>query len=130
MADEKDTTQEEFPIEPPKDKGSQAPGIPLMFQQNIAPAAVKQQHLVPHPCQKGDIYYGYDGINFKRIAIGLVGQVLTVVNGIPAWKYLLTTGAAASRPSAGTFAGQQYYATDTFAFSVWSGSVWKSTTLA
>ena len=102
----------------------------LIFQQDIASGAIKQQALVPSPCQKGDIYYGGDGVNFKRVGIGLSNQVLTVISGVPTWKYLLTTGIASARPTSGTFAGQQFFSTDTWVLSIWTGAAWKTTTLS
>lgn len=122
MEDEKQANQK------PKSQnttGFQDPNS-LIFQQQLAPGAVVQQSLVSNPSQKGDIYYGGDGVRFKRIGIGLPGQVLTVVNGIPVWSYLLSSGLAAARPTSGTFTGQQYLATDTGNVSIWQGSSWIS----
>ena len=104
--------------------------IGLVYQQNIVPGVIKQQALVPHPCQKADIYYGKDGVNFSRLPIGSTGQVLTVVGGVPVWQFLLTTGLAVNRPTSGAFIGAMYYATNTFVLSIWNGSVWKSSTFA
>lgn len=110
----------------PNDPNQNIPSY-YVLSQNLAPNAVNQQHLLASPVAKGDIYYGRDGVHFARVGIGLTGQVLTVSNGVPVWQYLLTTGVAASRPTSGAFTGAQYFSTDTFILSVWTGSVWKST---
>lgn len=104
------------------------PGL-FITQESIAPAAIKQRHLVAAPTRRGDIYFGSDGNAFANLPVGLTGQVLTVLDGVPSWEYLLTTGLAASRPSSGTFVGQQYFATDTHVLSIWDGSTWRTTTL-
>lgn len=102
----------------------------FITQESIGQGAIKQRHLVPSPTRKGDLYYGKDGNSFANLPIGKVGQVLTVSGGVPIWQYLLTTGVAANRPTTGAFTGAQYFATDTFALSVWTGAAWKSVTLS
>jgi hypothetical protein len=102
---------------------------PFLFPQDLAPGSVVQQHLVPNPSSKGDIYFGLDGVRFARIAIGKIGQVLTVASGVPAWSYLLTTGIASARPTTGAFTGAQFFATDTKVLSIWDGATWRTTTL-
>lgn len=42
---------------------------------------------------------------------------------------VIQTGTAAKRPD-GSSHTKAYFATDTLAFSIWTGSAWKSTTLA
>lgn len=103
--------------------------VPNMYilSQNIAPGAINQQHLLSSPVAKGDLYYGRDGVHFARLAIGSTGQVLTVSAGVPIWKFLLTTGVAASRPTSGSFTGAQYFSTDTHILSIWNGAAWFST---
>lgn len=98
-----------------------------VMSQNIAPGAINQQHLLASPVAKSDLYYGRDGVHFARLAIGLIGQVLTVSNGVPAWQYLMTTGVAANRPTSGSFTGAQYFSTDTHILSIWNGAAWFST---
>ena len=58
----------------------------FITQESIAPAAIKQRHLVPSPTQKGDIYYGKDGNSFANLPIGRSNQYLTVTGGVPAWQ--------------------------------------------
>lgn len=70
-----DTTQPDNKIGSP---------IPIISQQNIAPGAIKQRHLVPSPTQKGDMYYGSNG-GFANLPVGTSGQVLTILNGVPVW---------------------------------------------
>jgi hypothetical protein len=43
---------------------------------------------------------------------------------------MIRAGLAANRPTSGEKAGACYFATDSFVLSVWTGSVWKDTTLA
>lgn len=57
----------------------------VITQDSILPSTIKQRHLVASPTQVGDLYYGLGG-NFGNLKIGTVNQILTVVNGIPAWK--------------------------------------------
>lgn len=104
--------------------------IALITAPQILPGAIKQLHLSPNIPRKGDIYYGRDGANFINLGIGTTGQQLMVINGLPSWQSFPRTGVAASRPTSGRFTGDQYFATDTFALSVWTGALWKSTTLA
>lgn len=108
----------------------QGTGNLFIFQENIAPYSIKQQHLVSSPSRKGDIYVGLDGVNFTNIKLGNLGQVLTVRNGMPAWADAMLEGLAADRPTSGEFTGQIYAATDTFAVSIWFGSAWKSATFS
>ena len=42
----------------------------------------------------------------------------------------IRSGTAANRPTSGEKAGAAWFATDTFVLSVWTGSAWKTTTLA
>ena len=42
----------------------------------------------------------------------------------------IRAGLAADRPTSGEKEGAFYYATDTFVLSGWTGSAWKTTTLA
>lgn len=59
-------------------------------QQDMAPGAVKQRHLVPSPTQPGDLYYGKDGNSFTNLSAGTSGQVLTISNGVPSWQNATT----------------------------------------
>lgn len=102
---------------------------PFLLPQNIAPGGVFQYHLVVVPTQKGDLYYGNDGIRFTQLKIGTTGQQLMVIGGVPAWASFPQTGTGANRPTSGRFTGDQYYATDTKVFSVWDGAAWRTTTL-
>lgn len=102
----------------------------LVSQQNILPAAIKQQHFVPGNIQKGQLYYGLYGGNFTNLDIGTTGEVLMVISGVPTWTQYPQAGVAADRPSGGRFVADMYFATDTFAFSVWTGAAWKSTTMS
>lgn len=77
-------------------------------QDQILPGAVKPRHLAVSPQAAGVVYYS-DGTNFVGI--------------IPA-------GLAANRPTAGTFKGQTYFATDTLVLSAWTGALWKNVTLS
>lgn len=79
-----------------------------LTQDAYAPGSIKARHLAVTPQTAGTVYYS-DGTN-------LVG--------------ITPAGLAAKRPTAGTFQGQTYFATDTFALSAWTGSTWKSTTLS
>lgn len=108
----------------------QPSGNLFIFQENIAPYSIKQQHLVSSPSRKGDIYVGNDGVNFTNLKLGNVGQVLTVKDGMPSWANAMLEGVAADRPTSGEFTGQIYAATDTFAVSIWFGSAWKSSTFS
>ena len=102
-----------------------------IYQPPLIPGSVKQRSLAASSAiAKGDLYYGDGGNNFVKFAIGTTGQQLMVIGGIPTWATFPQTGTAANRPSAGRFTGDQYFATDTLAFSAWTGSAWKSTTLA
>lgn len=42
----------------------------------------------------------------------------------------IRSGTAANRPTSGEKAGACWFATDTFVFSVWTGSAWKTVTLS
>lgn len=110
-------------------KSSQQNFFPLIFQQNIAPGVIKQQHLLPSPTRAGDLYYGKDGVNFSNLKIGSTGQILMVIAGVPAWVSFPQTGIATARPTSGRFTGDQWYSTDTKVFSLWDGSTWRTTTL-
>lgn len=100
-----------------------------VYQQNIVVAAVKPRHLVvPITPKLGDTFFS-NGTDFVKLSPGLVGQVLTIANGIPTWGYTTGTGLAASRPATGLYTGYSYFSTDTFVFSVWTGSAYKTTTL-
>lgn len=112
-----------------KKDNSKKPTIHV-YQQDIVPNAIVQSHLNPYSPSKGDLYYGKDGVRFERLGAGSTGQVLQISNGVPTWGSVINTGAAASRPSSGTFIGQAYFSTDTFALSIWTGSAWKSVTLS
>lgn len=68
----------------PNDPNQNLPNY-YVLSQNIAPGAINQQHLLPSPVAKGDIYYGRDGVHFARLPIGTTGQVLTVAGGIPTY---------------------------------------------
>jgi hypothetical protein len=103
--------------------------LPSIRQEMILPGVIKQRHLVSSPTQVGDMYYG-NGNSFLNLPAGIAGQVLTISGGVPVWSYLLTTGLAASRPTAGSFAGQQFFSIDTFVLSIWTGAAWKTTTLS
>jgi hypothetical protein len=48
-------------------------------------------------------------------------QILQAINNT-----LSAGGLAAARPGSGTFAGQQYYASDTNVLYIWNGSAWES----
>ncbi len=61
-----------------------------IYQQDITPGAVTQPALVAGGNQKGDLYYGMDGIRFSRLAIGTNNQFLTVSSGVPKWSTLAT----------------------------------------
>lgn len=80
--DTKDTTNQQ-PDDPTSDNKIGSP-IPIISQQNIAPGAIKQRHLVPSPTQKGDMYYGQNG-GFANLPIGMANQVLKVIGGVPVW---------------------------------------------
>lgn len=56
-----------------------------VYQQDITPGAVTQGSLVSGGNQKGDIYYGMDGVRFLRLPVGSKGQILTISNGVPVW---------------------------------------------
>ena len=103
--------------------------LPLVTQELIAPAAIKQQHLVANPVRTGDLYYGLYGGNFTGLAVGTTGQVLMVIGGFPSWQSFPETGLAAAKPTSGRFTGDQYYSTDTKVFNVWDGAAWRTTTL-
>lgn len=64
--------------------------IPIISQQNIAPGAIKQRHLVPSPTQKGDMYYGQNG-GFANLPVGTNGALLNVASNIPTWLPVGTT---------------------------------------
>lgn len=102
----------------------------FLTQENFAPGAIKQRHLVSAPTQKGDVYFGKDGNSFQNLPIGEEGEVIQVHSGVPVWGNGIVTGIAANRPATGPFSGYAYFSTDTFVFSVWTGSVYKSTTLS
>lgn len=104
--------------------------IPYVLNQyNYSAGSVKQRHLVPSPTQPAMMYYGLDGNSFQGLTIGTSGQILMVVNGFPAWVNLAPpSGLAASRPTAGTFVGQQYFASDSGVLSIWNGSTWLEST--
>ncbi len=59
---------------------------PFLFSLDIAPGAIWQRHLYSSNAQKGDLYYGKDGVRFERMPIGTNGQVLAVsATGVPNW---------------------------------------------
>ena len=91
--DNKDIQQPDAPT-PDNKIGSP---IPIISQQNIAPGAIKQRHLVPSPTQKGDMYYGQNG-GFANLPIGIIGQVLTIVGGVPTWGNVVLYGTSSTGP--------------------------------
>ena len=56
-----------------------------VYQEDIVPGAVTQPALSAGGNQKGDLYYGQDGVRFARLPIGSSGQTLRSIAGIPTW---------------------------------------------
>jgi len=56
-----------------------------IFSQDVVSGAINQRHLYPGGNQRGDMYYGLDGVRFTRLPIGAEGQILKIVNGVPTW---------------------------------------------
>ena len=102
----------------------------LITSEMLAPGIVKARHLYAYNPATGDIYYNQNGSRLSNLSIGDSGQILMVVDGLPSWQVFPQTGVAANRPTNGRFTGDQFFATDTFALSVYTGSAWKSTTLS
>ncbi len=76
------------------DQTNQTPNkksTPFITQESIAPAAIKQRHLVASPTQVGDMYYGKDGNSFANLSIGANGSVLYSTGSAPVW---LTIGSS------------------------------------
>lgn len=63
-------------------------------------------------------------IHQSDIPVGTIKQRHIQPNAL-----LVFTGLAADRPDGSTFV-KAYFATDTFALSIWTGNAWKSVTLA
>lgn len=68
-------------------KNNQGGGLRIQISQyDIPPGTVKPRHLAKTlTLAKGDIYYVDANGEFTKLAIGTAGQVLTVVDGVPAW---------------------------------------------
>lgn len=54
-------------------------------QMDVLPAATKQAHLVAGEMAAGDLYFGDGANNFTRLPVGSTGQLITSVNGLPAY---------------------------------------------
>lgn len=91
-------------------------GNNLITQHQIISGTIKPRHLVASATvANGDTFYS-NGTSFVKLSPGSSYQEKRIVSGVPAWITFPQTGVAASRPSSGRFAGDQYFATDTFAF--------------
>ena len=72
----------------------------------LKPGVIDPRHLVvPTTPHNGDMFYS-DGTNFQKIPVGTNGQVLKLVNGIPTWATMGTTGPTGSQGSTGPTGSQ------------------------
>ncbi|SRR5258708_4146453 len=109
---------------------------PIIHQSQLPKAVIKQRHI-------GEgVPFLWSGLSSKRPTSGQsppLGSsvyystdthLLNLWNGKTWDQYqYVSSGVASSRPTAGTFVGQQYMSSDTHVFSVWDGATWRTVTL-
>lgn len=68
-------------------KNNQGGGLRIQLSQaDIPTGTIKPRHLAKSlTLEKGALYYVDENGEFTKLAIGTTGQVLTVVDGVPAW---------------------------------------------